>query len=237
MADDFGKFYAGGSGGQITADQLYKSMQVPKTKQRTEEELRKAAENRVGAAYEQNVQAAKQQQERQDLALSQQAEALKPTYAQRAEEARKQTAQISSQTNNQALSRGMQRSSYNNANQINIGLAGAKTQDDIGKELTTGLGNIQGQRAQLAQQLAQQLATLDTGKTTSVNAYMDELQSQDLANAMQTAQMHNSLLLQLKELGLTGEALGFAKPVYVPGTSSSHDGGFTYDAPAANPSP
>ena len=101
------------------------------------------------------------------------------------------------QANRQAQSRGMQRSSYNNAVLGNIGVAGAKSQADIGENQSRAIGGVEDQRTLLAQQLAGQIRQYSSAQAADTLAYIDELESKEYDRGTQAQQYENSLASQI----------------------------------------
>jgi len=162
----------------------YLTSQMPQWNQRDEAALRAAAENKYTPIYNSQVEGANQQQQQSDLALAQQIERLMPAYQRQVEDINASTARGQSTQNRQALSRGMQRSSFNNATLGNIANAGTKQVSLAGEQLAQNTNQINAQRTQLAQQLAQTLNRLGTDKQMNIAGYMDDSRQQDFTNAM-----------------------------------------------------
>jgi len=148
---------------------------VPKTT--AENQAR--AENEYKSYYDQLRLGAQQQQERADLALRQQREGLQDTYDRQREASAKEYRQRLSQADRHMLSRGMQRSSYGAQIRANIGQQGAEAQQRLWDAQGAAEGNIDAQRAQLAQQLGAQLQQYDAARAADVLKRTTELDEQE----------------------------------------------------------
>lgn len=170
---------------------------TPSYTARTNEELRAAAEGEYSSYYDQLRLAARQSQEQQDLALQQQREGLQDTYDKQREAARKEYEDAYSRADRQMLSRGMQRSSYTAQILANLTQQGADAQQAIWDKQAAAEGNIDAQRNQLAQQLAQQLLQYDANQASDVLKRIRELEDQDYERGMTSLQYKNSLSAQI----------------------------------------
>jgi len=148
---------------------------VPKTAA----ENKARAEDEVRAYYDQLRLGAQQQQERADLALQQQRAGLQDTYDRQREASAQEYRQRYSQADRQMLSRGMQRSSYGAQVLANIGQRGAEAQQRLWDAQGAAEGNIDAQRAQLAQQLGLQLQQYDASRAADVQKRARELEDQE----------------------------------------------------------
>ena len=101
---------------QINASPVYQRM--------TSEQIAAEANRRYQSEYDQKRQSARQAYETSDAALSRQIAALSAAYNKQRLQSEQQNRQTYAQADRQALGRGMQRSSYNNANLTNIAMAG-----------------------------------------------------------------------------------------------------------------
>jgi len=167
---------------------------------KTDEEIRAQAEGEYKSYYDQLRLAAQQAQERSDLILSQQRDALAKTYDAQREASEKQYDQAYSQSDRQMLSRGMQRSSYAAQTLANIDTQGAQAQQAIADAQAAAESDVDEQRAQLASQLASQLAQYDAGYAADVLNRIRELEDQEYQRTMDSANQKNSLSMQIYEL-------------------------------------
>ena len=192
----------------MTLKQLEEQLKMDTYTPKTDEQIQAEAENRFKTQYDQQRTAAQQAYDTSALALDQQRAGLGTSYAKQAEEAAKNTRQNYAAADRQSVSRGMQRSSYNNATLANINNEGAKTQNEIQQALTTAQGNVDQQKTLLTQQLAQTLAGYDTGYANDVAAYIDSLKQQEYERTLAADQYRNELLMALYELQKKGSSGG-----------------------------
>ena len=170
---------------------------TPGYEQKTADQIRTQAEGEYQSYYDQLRLAARQSQEQSDLALQQQRAGLQDTYDRQREESRKAYEDAYSRAGRQQLSRGMQRSSYAAQVLANLTQQGAEAQDTIGRQQAAAEGNIDAQRTQLAQQLAQQLMQYDAGQAADVLKRMRDLEDQEYERGMTSTQYKNSLTSQI----------------------------------------
>lgn len=191
---------SGTASGSAAYNTYLPNLQTPSYTAKTEEQLLQEAINKYEPIYNQNKLSANQAYESTALALQQQLEALAPIYDRQREDTAKSYANAYSQADRQALSRGMQRSSFNNQTLANIDTQGAKAQDDIGAAQTQAESQIEQNKALAATQLAQYIQQLDNDYMTQVSAYQDALRDQDYERAFAAMQAANQLELALAEL-------------------------------------
>lgn len=172
---------------------------------KTDEQIAQQAQNQYRSQYDAQRLAAQQQADATDLGLQQQLAQLGTSYDRQMEEAQKATRQAMSQFDRYSLGRGMQRSSYNAASLANINNQGNRTLADIQQARTDQEGNIAAQRALAQQQLAAQLANLDTGYAADVQAAIDQIRDQEYERGLAGQQYQNQLLMQLYQMGQTEE--------------------------------
>ena len=165
----------------------------------TAEQIQKQAQTRYEGTYGQKKLSAQQAYETSDQALAQQLAGLQATYDKQREQSRENYAQAASQADRQALGRGMQRSSYNNATISNINLKGAKAQQEISDTQAAQTANLNEQRALLAKQLAAQNAQYDAAMQSDMLAYQDELEAREYERQLADSQYRNQLAMQLYE--------------------------------------
>ena len=177
--------------------QLQQALQNPAYTPKTPEQIRQQAEGEYQSYYDQLRLTAQQQQAQSDLALQQQREGLQDTYDKQREDSAKQYRQAYSQTDRAMLGRGMQRSSYTAQTLANLLQEGAEAQQDIGDAQAAAEGNIDAQRAQLAQQRAQQLGQYDAAQQADILARIRELEDQEYNRGQQGQQNQQDLLLQI----------------------------------------
>lgn len=165
----------------------------------TEEQMKQQAENRYASVYGQKRLTAQQQYDSNDLALQQQLEGLQGTYDKQREQSLKNYNQAYSQADRHALSRGMQRSSYNNSTLANISLEGQKAQQAINDTQAQQEGNIGEQRRQLSQQLEAQLAEYDAAQQQDILAYVDELEAREYERTLANDNAKKQLAMAIYE--------------------------------------
>lgn len=174
---------------------LYNS--TPAYEGRTADQIRSQAENEYKSYYDQLRLSARQAQEREDLALAQQAEGLQSAYDKQREASAKAYRQSYSQADRQMLGRGMQRSTYAAQTLANLSQQGDEAQQSIWDQQTAAENNIAAQRQQLAGQLATQLQQYDAGYAADVMKRIQELENQDYERRMQSTEYINTLGAQL----------------------------------------
>ena len=165
----------------------------------TDEQMMQQAQNKYASLYDQQRTAAQQAFDQTALALQQQRDQLAVNYGQQYSAAEKATRQSLSNADRYSIQRGMQRSSYNNANLANIGLEGNKTLNAILQGLTTAQGDVDERTALLSQQLAQQLAGFNTQQQSDIQAYIDQLRQQEYERATAAKQYADELQMRLYE--------------------------------------
>lgn len=176
---------------QLQGNEVYKPL--------TEEEIRRQASQRYQSVYDQKRLSAQQTYENDDAALARELSGLQKSYdAQRASSAA-QTRSTYSQADRHALSRGMQRSSFNEATLANIDLAGDHALRAIDQEQTDREADIGQQRTQLSTQLSQTLKQLDADQQKDELAYMDELTAREYDRSVSSRNTYNQLAMQLYE--------------------------------------
>lgn len=133
------------------------------------------AARRYQSLYDQKRLSARQSYEAADAALQRQLTGLRADYADQRRRSAQDTAAAYAQADRQALSRGMQRSSYNAATLGNISLSGAADQRRIDEAENRQTQDVAQQRTQLTRQLHQQLQQYDADQQSDALAYADEL--------------------------------------------------------------
>lgn len=204
-----------------SVDELAESLSASQFTPKTDAELRAQAETMYKNQRDQAILSAQQSHDRSVAALNSQLAALDTAYARQAEQQKRATAASRANADRQSLSRGMQRSSYNNATLANIDLAGEKALAQIVQNQTNDVNSVNSQISQLQQQLQQNISSANSSFENSVLAKLAELQA-DQYSKQQTAQAtNNDILMQLYQLQKNAE-----------GAKSSGRGGGT---PKPNP--
>ena len=165
----------------------------------TKEQIEQAAQNRYQAVYDQKRLSAQQAYETSDAALARELASRQDTYTRERERSAAQTEEAYRQADRHALSRGMQRSSYNSANLMNIDLAGDAALGEIGRRQAQAEAEVGEQRTLLSTQLATQLAGYDAQQRSDVLGYMDELEAREYERAVESANTYNELAMKLYE--------------------------------------
>lgn len=192
----------------MTLDELTKSLKTGSYKPLTEEEIQQQAKNKYQAELDAAKLAAQQVYDKTALALDNQRAELDQSYAQQTETARENTARTYSAADRHALSRGMQRSTYNNSTLANINMEGDETLNRLAEALQTDQNALASQKSLAQQQLAQQLAQYDTSFNAQVAAYADQLRDLNYQRQLEQDKYHNQLQAMLYEYGLQAGAGG-----------------------------
>lgn len=170
---------------------------APTYTSKTADQIKAQAESETGSYYDLLRLAARQAQERQDLALAQQAAGLDTSYGKVRDASAKNYRQAYSQADRQMLSRGMQRSSYAAQTLANLAQEGVEAQQDIWDQQAAAEANIAAQRAQGEGQLADTLRQYDASYASDVLKRQIELENQDYERRMQNAEYQNNLAAQI----------------------------------------
>ena len=169
----------------------------------TEEEMAEKAKNKYQAVYDQNRLSAQQQYDAELLARQQALEELNAQYDLQQEQSAKNYADAQATAIRNALSRGMQRSSYIGATVGNIGIKGAEAQQAINRNREGSVKNYNEQNTLAAQQLAAQLAQYDKSQLADQLAYQDELEQREYDRSMTAADRANQLASDIYNAQLT----------------------------------
>ena len=165
----------------------------------TQEEMNQTAQNRYQALYDQKRLTAKQAWETNDQALERELAGIQATYDRERLQTQARTEDNYRAANRQALTRGMQRSSYNNANLSNIRLSGDAQLAALGQEQAQAEGDVNQQRTLLSRQLSGQLAEYDAQQQSDMLGYLDELETREYDRSVQSTNTHNELAMKLYE--------------------------------------
>lgn len=163
----------------------------------TQQQMQEQANNRYSGVYDQKRLSAQQQYDTADQALAQQLAGLQATYDKQREQSRQNYESAYRTADRQALGRGMQRSSYNNATLANISLKGNEAQQAINDTQAAQAKNIGEQRKLLSQQLGDTLAGLDAAQQSDMLAYLDELEAREYDRTTADVANRNNLAMQL----------------------------------------
>ena len=165
----------------------------------TARQIENQAAVRYQSIYDQKRMSARHSYEEQDAALGRQLAGLQEGYDNQRAQSAAQTRQTYSQADRQALSRGMQRSSYTGATLANISLAGDRALEEIGRAQTAAQDGIAQQRTQLNRQFAEQLTQYDTDQRRDQLAYQDELEAREYDRMTASANRHSELAMKIYE--------------------------------------
>lgn len=165
----------------------------------TDEEIRKQASARYQSVYDQKRLSAQQTYESGDAALARELSGLQKAYDRQRASSAAQTRAAYSQADRHALSRGMQRSSYNEGTLANISLAGDAALRAIDQAQTDQEADIGQKRTLLSDQLSQTLKQLDADRQSDTLAYADELTAREYDRAAESRSAYNQLAMQLYE--------------------------------------
>lgn len=165
----------------------------------SDSEILQRAENQYKNLYEQQVLGAKQVYDAGELGYEKQIQQLGVSYGRQIAQIQEQTKQTASEADRNALTRGMQRSSYNLATLSNIHLSGDKAQTSAGETRAMAEANIAAERTLKAQQLAEQLASAQTAYQTNILSYADQLRDKEAQKALEANKYYNDLTIAMYE--------------------------------------
>lgn len=186
-------------------DELAESLSASQFTPKTDAELRSQAETMYKNQRDQAILSAQQSHDSSVAALNSQLAALDTSYARQAEQQKQATAASRANADRQSLSRGMQRSSYNNATLANIDLAGEKALAQIAQNQTNDVNSVNSQIAQLQQQLQQNISSANSSFENSVLAKLAELQADQYSKQQTADATNNDILMQLYQLQKNAE--------------------------------
>lgn len=205
----------------------------------TSEQIKQKATNRYSTLYDQKRLDLENEYETSRSALDQQLAGLQQSYDKERKATAENYRQTYSQADRQALGRGMQRSSYNNAILANINLKGAEAQGDIDAAQRTAEGNIGEQQKFLAQQYAKQKNQYNASQANDIMAYIDELEAREYERTQSDAANRNNLAMQLYQYQFQKEQAdqdqaNWQKQYDAQYGGSASGGGGSYTPPSTN---
>ena len=163
---------------------------------KTAEEIQGQAATEYQSYYDQLKLAAQQQTASQDLLYQQQKSGLGTTYGTQVTASQKEYANTYSQAARETLSRGMQRSTYNNQTLANVNTKAAEAKQTIYNAQAAAESNIEAQRTSLASQLAAQIMQYDASQAADIQKRIAEIGTEeyqktqdDIANTLNQAQL------------------------------------------------
>lgn len=186
----------------MTLDELTKNLKYGSYTPLTEEQIQQQAKDKFQTELDQLKLAAQQAYDKTALALDDQRAKLDLSYAQQEKAMRENTARSYSAADRHALTRGMQRSTYNESKLANINQEGDQALADLSASLRADQQSIDSKKAQATEQLAQQFAQYDANNRNQVAAYADELREKNYAKTREQEQYYNELQAMLYEYGL-----------------------------------
>lgn len=164
---------------------------------RTEQQRREQSENLYRNQLNQALLSAQQQYDTSDLALQQRLTGLETATQRQIEAQRQNTANAISAADRRALSRGMQRSTYNNSVLANLQSKGNEAEAQIRQNQTDQEDAVAAQRALLAQQLAQNQSSAQSQFQNNVISSMQQMEDQDYQRGLAADQFNSNTQLQL----------------------------------------
>ena len=189
----------------MTLDELTKNLKYGSYVPLTEEQIQQQAKDKFRTELDQQKLAAQQAYDKTALALDDQRAKLDLSYAQQEKAMRENTARSYSAADRHALTRGMQRSTYNESKLANINQEGDQALADLSASLRADQQSIDSKKAQATEQLAQQFAQYDANNRNQVAAYADELREKNYAKTREQEQYYNELQAMLYEYGLQNQ--------------------------------
>jgi len=165
----------------------------------TQQQIAQTAEDRYQSVYDQKRLSAQQAYETNDAALARELASLQNVYDRERERSAAETEAAYRQADRHALSRGMQRSSYNSANLVNIDLSGDAALNEISRQQAQAEAGVGEKRTLLSSQLAAQLAEYDAQQRSDVLGYMDELEAREYERTVASTNAYNELAMKLYE--------------------------------------
>lgn len=183
-----------------TVDELAKQLQNTKYGDKTNDELRSEAENMYKNQLEQSKLSAQQSYDSTALELNNQLTELNKSYDKQYQQQQQATVQSKQSADKQALSRGMQRSTYNNATLANLDIAGNKALDQIEQNRTDSTNEVNSQLALLQKQLQENLSSAQSTYENNVISKLQELLDQQYTRQQQYESTSNDLAFKLYEL-------------------------------------
>lgn len=183
-----------------TVDELAKQLQNTKYGDKTTDELRSEAENMYKNQLEQSKLSAQQSYDSTALELNNQFTELNKSYDKQYQQQQQATVQSKQNADMQALSRGMQRSTYNNATLANLDVAGNKALNQIEQNRTDSTNEVNSQLALLQKQLQENLSSAQSTFENNVITKLQELLDQQYTRQQQYESTSNDLAFKLYNL-------------------------------------
>lgn len=175
---------------------------------KSEEELREIAANRYNPIYNAETEAARQKQQATDLGLQQQIESLLAGGERQLNQQNAAYDQSRANIETGALARGMGRSSYTMSTLNKNDQARAAALDQIMRDLNMQQGQLEAQRTQSSQQLAETLGRLETDKQTQILNQLQDLLDSEYQKQQSATQQQNSNWLTALEMAMGQQTTG-----------------------------
>lgn len=175
---------------------------------KSEEELREIAANRYNPIYNAETEAARQKQQATDLGLQQQIESLLAGGERQLNQQNAAYDQSRANIETGALARGMGRSSYTMNTLNKNDQARAAALDQIMRDLNMQQGQLEAQRTQSSQQLAETLGRLETDKQTQILNQLQDLLDSEYQKQQNATQQQNSNWLTALEMAMGQQTTG-----------------------------
>lgn len=172
----------------------------PQIKPYTNQQVQEMAADKYRPQYNAATEALHYQNQKIQQALAQQLSELAAGYTRDKSSLDKQIKDSYASADRQALSRGMARSSFNNANLSNINIKGMQEQNNLAQTNALKRNELGTQRTQAQKELGQSLGRLKNDYAANVNVYANQLMQQQQQQIFEQNQAYNSLQLQLMQL-------------------------------------
>ena len=176
--------------------------------EKTEDELRQIAENRYNPVYNAETEAAKQKQQAADMGLAQQIENLIAQSGRQIDQQNAAYDKSRAGIETGALARGMGRSSYTMSTLNSNDQARASAIDQIMQEVGRSQGQLEAQRTQASEQLAQTLGRLSTDKEKNILNVLQELADSEYQRRQAATNQQNSNWLTALEMSMGQKTTG-----------------------------
>lgn len=205
-----------------TVDELASQLQNTKYGDKSTDELRSEAENMYKNQLDSSKLSAQQSYDSNALELNNQLTALNKSYDKQYAQQQQATVQSKQSADKQALSRGMQRSTYNNATLANLDIAGNKALNEIEQNRTDSTNEVNSQLVLLQKQLQENLASAQSTYENNVVTKLQELLDQQYERQKSYEDTSNDLAFKLyeKQKAAGGSSSG---GTYNPSPDSNND--------------
>lgn len=182
-----------------TVDELAAQLQNTKYNDKSTDELRTEAENMYKNQLDSSKLSAQQSYDSNALELNNQLTELNKSYDKQYAQQQQATIQSKQSADKQALSRGMQRSTYNNATLANLDVAGNKALNEIEQNRTDSTNEVNSQLVLLQKQLQENLASAQSTYENNVITKLQELLDQQYERQKTYEDTSNDLAFKLYE--------------------------------------